>query len=75
MSLASVIDPRLAVAWRVGRAPPAYEAYVPYMAGLDEFWSGQLTRAESSFALAAGSDSGFDAAVVPLATSEASTGE
>ena len=75
MSLASVIDPRLAVAWRVGRAPPAYDAYVPYMAGLDEFWSGQLTGAESSFALAVSKDSGFDAAVVALATSAANNGE
>ena len=75
MSLASVIDPRLAVAWRAGRAPPAYEAYVPYMEGLDEFWSGQLGRAESSFALSARKDSGFDAAAVALATTAANNAE
>jgi DNA-binding SARP family transcriptional activator/tetratricopeptide (TPR) repeat protein/TolB-like protein len=75
MSLASVIDPRLAVAWRAGRAPPAYEAYVPYMEGLDEFWSGQLARAESSFALAASRDSSFDAAAVALATTAANDGK
>ncbi len=75
MSLASVIDPRLAVAWRAGRAPPTYDAYVPYMEGLDEFWSGQLARAESSFALAASRDSGFDAAAVALATTAANNGK
>jgi TolB-like protein len=75
MSLASVIDPRLAVAWRAGRAPPAYEAYVPYMKGLDEFWSGQLSRAESSFALAARRDSGFDAAAIALATTASNNSE
>ncbi|MEP6494821.1 MAG: BTAD domain-containing putative transcriptional regulator [bacterium] len=75
MSLASVIDPRLAVAWHAGRAPPSYEAYVPYMEGHDEFWSGQLARAESSFALAASRDSGFDAAVVALATAAANDGK
>jgi DNA-binding SARP family transcriptional activator/TolB-like protein len=75
MSLASVIDPRLAVAWRAGRAPPAYDAYVPYMKGLDEFWTGQLTRAESSFALAASRDSGFDAAAIALATAASNNSE
>ncbi len=75
MSLASVIDPRLSVAWRAGGAPPAYEAYVPYMEGLNEFWSGQLARAESSFALAASRDSGFDAAAVALATTAANDGK
>jgi DNA-binding SARP family transcriptional activator/TolB-like protein len=75
MSLASVIDPRLAVSWRAGRAPPAYEAYVPYMKGLDEFWSGQLARADSSFALAASRDSDFDAAAVALATTAANNAE
>jgi DNA-binding SARP family transcriptional activator len=75
VSLASVIDPRLAVSWRAGRAPPAYEAYLPYMKGLDEFWSGQLPRAESSFALAASRDSGFDAAAIALATTASNNAE
>lgn len=75
VSLASVIDPRLAVAWRAGRAPPAYEAYLPYMKGLDELWSGQLPRAESSFALAASRDSSFDAAPLALATTAANIPE
>jgi DNA-binding SARP family transcriptional activator/TolB-like protein len=75
VSLASVIDPRLAVAWRAGRAPPTYEAYVPYMKGLDEFWSGQLPRAESSFARAASRDSSFDAAPLALATTAANNAE
>ena len=75
MSLASVIDPRLAVSWRAGQAPPAYEAYVPYIQGLDEFWTGQLTRAESSLALSASRDSGFDAAAIALATAAANNGD
>ena len=75
MSLASIIDPRLAVSWRAGRAPPAYDAYVPYMKGLDEFWSGQLARADSSFALAASRDSGFDAAAIALATTASNNAE
>jgi DNA-binding SARP family transcriptional activator/TolB-like protein len=75
VSLASVIDPRLAVSWRAGRAPPSYDAYLPYMKGLDEFWSGQLSRAESSFALAAGRDSGFDAAAIALATTASNNAE
>lgn len=75
MSLASVIDPRLAVVWRAGQAPPAYEAYLPYMKGLDEFWSGQLSRAESSFALAVSRDSGFDVAAIALATTAANNSE
>ena len=75
VSLASVIDPRLAVSWHAGRAPPTYEAYLPYMKGLDEFWSGQLSRAESSFALAASRDSGFDAAAVALATTASNNAE
>ena len=75
MSLASVIDPRLALAWRAGRAPPEYEAYVSYMKGLDELWTGQYSRAESSFALAARRDSGFDGAVTSLATTAANNAD
>jgi DNA-binding SARP family transcriptional activator/TolB-like protein len=74
-SLASVIDPRLAVAWHAGRAPPEYEAYVSYMKGLDEFWSGQVTRAESAFTLAMRRDSNFDAAALALATTAANNAE
>ncbi|HMI57238.1 MAG TPA: BTAD domain-containing putative transcriptional regulator, partial [Gemmatimonadaceae bacterium] len=71
MSLASLVDPRLSVAWDAGRAPPAYDAYVPYIAGLDQFWSGQYARAESSFALSARRDSTFDAAAIALAMTAA----
>jgi DNA-binding SARP family transcriptional activator/TolB-like protein len=75
MSLASVIDPRLAAGWRVWRAPPSYEAYVPYIEGLDEFWTGQYARAESSFALSAQRDSTFDGAAISLAASAANNTE
>jgi DNA-binding SARP family transcriptional activator/TolB-like protein len=75
MSLASVIDPRLSVAWQAGRAPPSYEAYVPYIEGLDEFWTGQYPRAESSFALSARRDSTFDAAAIGLAMTAANNSQ
>jgi len=75
MSLASVIDPRLSVAWDAGRSPPAYDAYVPYIEGLNQFWTGQYPRAESSFALSARRDSTFDAAAIALAMTAANNAE
>jgi DNA-binding SARP family transcriptional activator len=75
MSLASIIDPRLAAGWSVWRAPPSYEAYVPYVAGINQFWTGQYARAESSFALSAQRDSAFDGAVISLASSAANLGD
>jgi DNA-binding SARP family transcriptional activator/TolB-like protein len=75
MSLASIIDPRLSVAWDAGRSPPAYEAYVPYLEGLNLFWLGQYARAESSFALSARRDTTFDAAAISLAMTAANNAE
>jgi DNA-binding SARP family transcriptional activator/TolB-like protein len=75
MSLASIVDPRLAAGWQAWRAPPSYEAYVPYSAGLEQFWMGEYARAESSFALSAQIDSTFVGAAISLATSAANNAQ
>ncbi|HZS59201.1 MAG TPA: hypothetical protein VFA43_08025, partial [Gemmatimonadaceae bacterium] len=74
-SLASVLDPRFAAAWNAAIAPPPYEAYSPYIAGISQFWFGSTVRAESLFALAVSRDTTFDAAMVSLAIAAGNLGD
>jgi hypothetical protein len=70
-ALVSIIDPRSRHQWNMHAAPPPFEAYEPYIAGWDLFWSARFAKAESLFALAATRDTAFDAANVALAITAA----
>jgi DNA-binding SARP family transcriptional activator/TolB-like protein len=70
-ALASIVDVRSRADWNIHTAPPAFEAYEPYVAGRDYFWLNQFAKAESLFALAATRDTAFDAANVAVATAAA----
>jgi hypothetical protein len=74
-SLASLFDPHFAAAWNVAVAPPPFEAYSPYIGGIDQFWFGDPARAESLFAQAAARDTNFDAATISFATAAARLGD
>jgi DNA-binding SARP family transcriptional activator/TolB-like protein len=70
-ALASIVDVRSRGDWNIHAPPPPFEAYEPYMAGWDFFWSNQFSKAESLFALAATRDTTFDGANVAVATAAA----
>lgn len=74
-SLASMLDAHFAAAWNSAVAPPLFEAYSPYIAGVDQFWYGSAVRAESLFAVAAARDTNFDAAAISLATAATALGD
>jgi len=70
-ALASIVDVRSRADWNIYAAPPAFEAYEPYVTGRDYFWLNQFAKAESLFAIAATRDTAFDAANVAVATAAA----
>ena len=70
-SVASVLDPHFSAAWNAAVAPPPFEAYSPYIAGVDQFWFGNAARAESLFSVSVARDSTFDASTIAFATAAA----